>query len=115
MKILVVDDSSIDLDIFKQFAKKYKDYTFVYARDANEAIAQIARNPDIDFIITDYYMGKYRGTFMLTVVKSLEMDVPVYLMSGRNDIPKDDLIRFAGVLRKNFLEKDLKSVMIEQL
>ena len=94
-KILVVDDEA-DLQIliqqkFRQKIKQ-KDYEFVFAMNGREALEQLAKNPDVDLVLSDINMPEMDGLTLLSRIKETNSLLKSIIVSAYGDM---DNIRVA--------------------
>ncbi|MBK1439140.1 response regulator [Parapedobacter sp. ISTM3] len=87
--ILVVDDEA-DLEILirQKFRKKIREkiYTFVFARDGNEALALLQARDDIDVILTDINMPGMDGLTLLTKLPEASPVIKAVMVSAYGDM-----------------------------
>ena len=76
------------------------------ARDGNEALAKVASDQRIEILITDINMPGMSGYDLVERVKQIRADVKFILLSGRESATQG-----LPLIRKPFLESDLKRVM----
>lgn len=88
-KILVVDDEA-DLEalIRQKFRKKIREqvYSFVFARDGNEALALLGEQDDIDIILTDINMPGMDGLTLLTKLPEANPVIKAVMVSAYGDM-----------------------------
>ncbi|MGK6351166.1 adenylate/guanylate cyclase domain-containing protein [Parapedobacter sp. DT-150] len=87
--ILVVDDEA-DLEVLirQKFRKKIREqiYSFVFARDGNEALAVLAERDDIDIILTDINMPGMDGLTLLTKLPDANPVIKAVMVSAYGDM-----------------------------
>lgn len=110
MKILVVDDEEMIVDVavlMLKHYKKIKDADIFTARDGFDGIEEIKKhNPDI--VITDYMMPKRNGIEVARYVQNGNYKAKVFLMTGgRLTKEEEAVIRSVGI--SNFLYKPFQS------
>ena len=80
-KILVVDDSPVDRQLFEGILSKVDGFTVVHAGDGKQALERIAEW-QVDLVVTDLQMPEVDG---LELVKTMRVDfptIPVILVTG---------------------------------
>lgn len=89
MKLLVVDDHPIVRDgLAALLAHASPDTTVLQARDADEALAIIDRNRDLDAVVLDLLMPGMDGFQAISVFGRKRPDLPVIVLSSSED-PQD--------------------------
>jgi DNA-binding NtrC family response regulator len=111
--VLFVDKEDNNLENMKNmFGKNYNVYT---AKNPDEAIKLVSRNADICVVITDYQISSGNGIDLADRVKKTNLDLPVFLLSGRNDYELVKKAINSGVVTR-FIEKPLRrEVMLEAI
>ncbi|MGV3763537.1 adenylate/guanylate cyclase domain-containing protein [Parapedobacter sp.] len=88
-KLLVVDDEA-DLEVLirQKFRKKIREkvYSFVFARDGNEALAILKEQDDIDVILTDINMPGMDGLTLLTKLPEANPVIKAVMVSAYGDM-----------------------------
>src|ERR1700694_1791077 len=77
--ILIVDDERPNLTVLRNFLET--GYTVLEAQSGPEAL-EIARNAEIDVIITDQRMPEMSGVELLENVRALKPDVAGIVLTG---------------------------------
>lgn len=88
-KILVVDDESdLELLIKQKFRKKIREqvYTFVFAKDGNEALQKLQEEQDIDVILSDINMPGMDGLTLLTKLPDANPTLKAVMVSAYGDM-----------------------------
>ncbi len=70
MKVLVVDDFPTMRRIVKTLLKQNGFTNFVEAEDGEDAYETLKKNPDIEFIVSDWNMPKMTGIEFLKTVRA---------------------------------------------
>ncbi len=70
MKVLVVDDFPTMRRIVKTLLKQNGFTNFIEAEDGEEAYETLKKNPDIEFIVSDWNMPKMTGIEFLKTVRA---------------------------------------------
>jgi CheY-like chemotaxis protein len=98
LKVLVVDDNPIFLELFELYAEDYTKFDFVYGKSGDEAIKILEReeNEDISLLITDVRMPSTSGIDLIRIVKE--------------KYPKVSIIIITGLELSLFTEEELNSV-----
>jgi len=109
LSVLFVDDEEIVIDIMQDILPMLFKNSY-YARDGIEGIEQFKLNkPDI--IITDISMPHMDGISMLKVIKELDSNVKIILLSGHNE---QDQIEACQDLNGEFIIKPISSNILYQ-
>jgi two-component system response regulator AtoC len=80
MKILVVDDDSVTLNMLKEFLEKNSFNVFL-AQDADQAI-EVVRKQHIELVLSDIRMEESNGLSLLSDLKKANPKIVVILMTG---------------------------------
>ena len=108
MKILIVDDEDLIRNVIKEYLEN-ENYTYVEAKNGEEAIDIIKFNNDIDLVIMDVMMPKLDGFSACKEIKKIK-DIPIIVLSARSE-EFDKLIGFdLGIddyMTKPFSPKEL--------
>lgn len=96
--LLIADDKSDIIEVFKKAFEEKKDYTVFYAKDGLEAF-QISKKQKLDLIITDIQMPKVNGSQLVIALHQQKMnaDVPIIVITGQVDKAKQELKDFEGI------------------
>lgn len=70
MKVLVVDDFPTMRRIVKTLLKQNGFTNFIEAEDGEQAYETLKKNPDIEFIVSDWNMPKMTGIELLKTVRA---------------------------------------------
>lgn len=70
MKVLVVDDFPTMRRIVKTLLKQNGFTNFIEAEDGEDAYETLKKNPDIEFIVSDWNMPKMTGIELLKTVRA---------------------------------------------
>ena len=79
LKILLVDDDQDLLDILHMYFE-WDGAEVTSAINYTEALGEI-ENKDFDIVITDYSMPRMHGLYLLEMIKDVQPDMPVIIMS----------------------------------
>ena len=88
MKVLVVDDSQLNLAIAKQYLEAIPDITqIVLSNDPNQTKRLLDEN-EIDILILDIIMPEITGLDILTLLRSAPKydDLPIIMLTSLNDL-----------------------------
>lgn len=87
MKILIVEDEEIQIQILDKIVSRFRKTETIRARDAFDAYAALRSIPDIDLILIDHEMPFVNGLTFLSKVKSIKQfaDIKVIAISGANN------------------------------
>jgi two-component system response regulator AtoC len=80
MKILVVDDDSVTLNMLKEFLEKNNFQVFL-AQDADQAVVQVEKN-HIQLVLSDIRMEESDGLSLLGELKKKHPKIVMILMTG---------------------------------
>ena len=84
-KILAVDDEAdFELLIRQQFRHQIRaqEYDFSFARHGEEALAVLAKDPEIELMLLDIGLPKMNGYELIKKAKEIDKQVKVVLMSA---------------------------------
>jgi len=98
LKVLIVDDNPIFLELFELYAENYTQFDFVYAKSGKKAmkILESEENKEISLLITDVRMPSTTGIDLTRFVKE--------------KYPKVSIIIITGLELSLFTEEELNSV-----
>jgi two-component sensor histidine kinase len=88
-KILIVDDETdIELLIRQKFRKQIQEqqYTFLYAKNGQEALDIVRENPDLDMVFSDINMPEMDGLSLLRELSMLNPQLRTVIISAYNDM-----------------------------
>ena len=111
-KVLLVDDSKMNLMVLKALLKKVGDFDIVTAMDGSEAF-KLLRGPEggsIDMVLTDMWMPQMDGEGLAKAIRAdpLLSPMPVYVITA-------DVELVSNYKEKGFDGIHLKPVTLEQL
>ena len=108
MKVLVVDDEILIRNVIKEYLINEK-YSYVEAKNGEEAIEIVKKHKDIDLIIMDVMMPEMDGFTASKKIKKIK-DIPIIMLSARKE-EYDKLLGFdIGIddyITKPFSPKEL--------
>lgn len=98
LKILLVDDQKDFLDLISMLCEM-DGAEVTCAMNYNQALAHIDKS-EFDIVITDYSMPKMHGLYLLEMIKDIQPDLPVIVISAvfTSDIKKQAIDRGADML-----------------
>lgn len=84
--ILLVDDNETMLRVWEQILLK-RGYSVITARDGIEALISLQKNPNIQFVLSDWIMPNMDGIELCSKLKSAEYQRYIFfvLLSGKDD------------------------------
>lgn len=85
-KILIVDDSELNMDILKEILGET--YNYLEAENGNQAIQMIGENIGIDLMLLDINMPQMNGFEVLEIMKESQCidEIPVIMISSEADV-----------------------------
>ncbi|OGS35289.1 MAG: hypothetical protein A2474_05855 [Elusimicrobia bacterium RIFOXYC2_FULL_34_12] len=98
--ILLVDDDVSVLESVKEILKQ--EYNIMTVTTGEEAIEIIKREPQ-DLVILDVNLNGISGIETLEIIRSIERDLPVIMLSGMNTIKT--VIKSIKLGANNFIDK----------
>jgi response regulator RpfG family c-di-GMP phosphodiesterase len=81
LKILVVDDDEVILQVFTDFLQRKEEYAILTARDGTEAL-NIVFQDKVDFCFTDLHMPGMDGLEFTMKIHEFDNTLPVVVMTG---------------------------------
>ena len=102
LKILFVEDEKDLLEIISDTLTKLN-ANFLTARNGEEALSLIVKNPDIDLIVTDINMPVMNGIIMVKRLIKKGIKIPVIIMSAHTEAEYIKKIEELGI--DNYLLK----------
>jgi len=81
--VLIVDDSAIMLNLIKQ-ALSPDGYSLVLARNGEEGIAAFKEH-EIDIVITDINMPVMDGIVLISELRKIDSNVPIFALTSEAD------------------------------
>ena len=102
MKVLLVDDDPLFLELSKTFLEVFHDITSDTVNSAREALQRLD-NDSYDVVISDYDMPFMDGITFLKTIRDKSINIPFILFTG---VGRDELIHQAIENGANsFIEK----------
>lgn len=84
LKFLIVDDEEDVIELFQIIVEGRFSCEFFTATDGNQAIEVLKANPEIDLIISDFYMEKGSGDIIYNFNKENENRRPFLFVTGKS-------------------------------
>ena len=84
LKLLFVEDEDDLIEIITDTLNKL-DSNFLTAKNGEEALSIIEKNPDIDIIITDINMPVMNGLVMIKELRDKGNNTPIIIMSAHTE------------------------------
>ncbi len=114
-KILVVDDSALIQQMYKMVLVRYK-CTIVTAKNGQEALDMIAKNPDTNLLLVDINMPVMNGLEFIKKLKQLETykNIPIVIVSTEGkeeDTERGLALGAAGYVTKPVQPSDLHALI----
>jgi CheY-like chemotaxis protein len=102
MKVLLVDDDPLFLELSKTFLEVFHDITSDTVNSAREALQRL-ENDSYDVVISDYDMPVMDGITFLKTIRDKRINIPFILFTG---VGRDELMHQAIENGANsFIEK----------
>ncbi|KAG6525888.1 two-component response regulator ORR5-like [Zingiber officinale] len=114
MHVLAVDDSSVDRAMIAKLLRSSK-HKVTAVDSGKKALELLGLEPNVDMIITDYWMPEMTGYELLKIVKeSSELrEIPVVIMSSENVPSRIDRCLEEGA--EDFLLKPVRPSDVSRL
>ena len=93
-RVLIVDDEKWVQDVFRDFCELTDAFEVELANSGQDAIEKV-KNKKFDLITLDLIMPEFSGLETLSVLKKIEPQIPVMIITGN---ATDKIINEAGVL-----------------
>lgn len=82
LRLLIADDDQNDVDLcIRHLRKSGVNFEADYVSTRDELAERLQKQP-VDIVLSDYRMGSWTGLDALAVVKQIQPDVPLILMTG---------------------------------
>ena len=91
MKVLLVDDDPLFLELSKTFLEVFHDITSDTVDSAREALQRLEKN-SYDVVVSDYDMPLMDGITLLKTIRDKRIDTPFILFTG---VGRDELMNQA--------------------
>ncbi len=114
-KILVVDDSALIQQMYKMVLMRYK-CTIAAAKNGQEALDMIAKNPDTNLLLVDINMPVMNGLEFIKKLKQLGTcdNIPIVIVSTEGkeeDTERGLALGAAGYVTKPVQPSDLHALI----
>ncbi len=87
--ILLVDDVTFSRQTISKLLHGMGTPTVLHAEDGDEALDVLNKNPNVDFVISDYNMPKFNGLQLLKAIRTGKTDIkpetPFAMLTGYSD------------------------------
>ncbi|MGB4973237.1 MAG: response regulator transcription factor [Cyclobacteriaceae bacterium] len=113
MKILLVDDHTILSDGVKSLLEK-KDYEVVFQADSAERALDFLKKNEVDLMITDFNMPGMDGLSLIHLVKRINQNVKIIVLSMHDEVHLVKEILKAGV-NGHVLKKDTQNELLQAI
>lgn len=91
MKVLLVDDDPLSLELSKTFLELFHDITSDTVNSAQEALERL-ENDSYDVVVSDYDMPIMDGITFLKTIRDRSINIPFIMFTG---VSKEDVIHKA--------------------
>jgi DNA-binding NarL/FixJ family response regulator len=113
LKILLVDDHTLFRDGFVLILKQLApDYETVCAGSCDEALAQLARNPDTDLVLLDFILPDVQGTQAIESIRRKHPELPVVVLSGDRDVDVAEVLASVRAGAMGFIPKSHSATLL---
>ena len=112
MKILVVDDSSTMRRIIINTLKTMGQETIVEAGDGVEGLSQLANNPDVELILSDWNMPNMNGLDFLVKVREKNKTLPIVMVT--TEAEKQNVITAIKAGANNYVVKPFTPEILKE-
>lgn len=89
--ILLVDDEEMLSDLLAELLES-NEYNVIKVSSGNEALRVLTEEIKVDLLIIDYNMPEMTGLETIEKIRKLDLDMPVILSSGINDLDADKIM-----------------------
>ncbi|MEQ8364615.1 MAG: response regulator transcription factor [Cyclobacteriaceae bacterium] len=113
MKILLVDDHAILSDGVKSLLEK-EDYKVVFQAESAERALDFLKKNEVDLMITDFNMPGMDGLSLIHLVKRINQNIKIILLSMHDEVHLVKEILKAGV-NGYVLKKDTQSELLQAI
>jgi CheY-like chemotaxis protein len=109
--LLVVDDNETSKEFVRLFFEG-KAISVLTATNGKEAL-EILQKTKVDLVISDLKMPEMKGDALYAELKTLNIDIPFYLLTGFTDHSSVEILKsmgIAGVIEKPFIKDKLEEI-----
>ncbi|WP_417334465.1 response regulator transcription factor [Halarcobacter sp.] len=96
MKLLFVEDEDDLIEIISDTLDKL-DTNYLTAKNGEEALKLVEKNPDLSMIITDINMPVMNGLEMIEELKQKDINLPIIVMSAHTELEYINKAKELGV------------------
>jgi len=96
MKLLFVEDEDDLIEIISDTLDKL-DTNYLTAKNGEEALKLVEKNPDLSMIITDINMPVMNGLEMIEELKQRDINLPIIVMSAHTELEYINKAKELGV------------------
>lgn len=96
MKLLFVEDEDDLIEIISDTLDKL-DTNYLTAKNGEEALKLVEKNPDLSMIITDINMPVMNGLEMIEELKQKNINLPIIVMSAHTELEYINKAKELGV------------------
>ncbi|RXJ75670.1 two-component system response regulator [Arcobacter sp. F155] len=96
MKLLFVEDEDDLIEIISDTLDKL-DTNYLTAKNGEEALELVEKNPDLSMIITDINMPVMNGLEMIEELKQKDINLPIIVMSAHTELEYINKAKELGV------------------
>ena len=89
--ILLVDDEEMLSDLLAELLES-NDYNVIKVSSGKEALRVLTEEIKVDLLIIDHNMPEMTGVETIEKIRKLDLDMPVILSSGINDLDADEIM-----------------------
>ena len=93
--ILLVDDLTFTRQMVSKLLNSMGNPTIHLAEDGDEALGVLHKNPDVDFVISDFKMPKLNGLQLLKAIRTgkanIKRETPFAMLTGYSDLHLVDM------------------------
>lgn len=113
MKILLVDDHAILSDGVRSLLEK-EDYKVVFQADSAERALEFLKKNDVDLVITDFNMPGMDGLSLIHLVKRINQNIKIIVLSMHDEVHLVKEILKTGV-NGYVLKKDTQNELLQAI
>ncbi len=114
MKILIVDDFPTMRRIVKTLLRQNGYSDFIEAEDGEEAYATLQKNPDIEFIVSDWNMPNMTGLEFLKTVRADEKFKHLPFLMVTAEAEKENIIEAVKSGVSNYVVKPFTGQTLQE-
>jgi len=84
LRILLIEDNEDDANLIRHSLENKIKGILIKHIDSFELFKELIRNSNYDLILTDYYCGGFTGLDIVTELRSMDIKIPVILITGEH-------------------------------